>query len=134
MFAFAGLALLCGCASQRPVFYPNEYYKKAGKAQAERDVKLAIKMAEHHGISYSSEYVKGGKRVVVGSAAGAATGAAVGAISSGGVGLGAVAGAVGGASGGIVSWMFADNPPSSLYRKFVDTYLKNKGYQVMGWQ
>lgn len=126
---FAG-TLLSGCAS-RPVLYPNKYLKKVGKVQADKDIDEALKMADDYKLQ-STDYPDKAKKTAVGTAAGAATGTAVGAI-SGGPGLGAITGAAGGAAGGTVNCIFGSSKPPEAYRRFVETYLKEKGYQVIGW-
>ena len=129
---FSGLMLmsLSGCSS-RPVLYPNSYLKKVGKKQGEKDIDEALKMAEDYNLK-STNYSEKAEKTAVGTAAGAATGTAVGAI-SGGPGLGAITGAAGGAAGGTVNCIFGSSNPPQPYRKFVETYLKEKGYQVIGW-
>lgn len=129
---FSGFILisLSGCSS-RPVLYPNSYLKKVGKKQGEKDIDEALKMAEDYKLR-STDYSEKAEKTAVGTAAGAATGTAVGAI-SGGPGLGAITGAAGGAAGGTVNCIFGSSNPPQPYRKFVETYLKEKGYQVIGW-
>ncbi|OGV35069.1 MAG: hypothetical protein A2020_11050 [Lentisphaerae bacterium GWF2_45_14] len=122
---------LCGCTSERPVLYPNKHLKKVGKTQAEKDIDESLKMAEEYKLN-STDYAEKGKKTAVGTVAGAAAGTAVGAI-RGGPGLGAVTGAAGGAAGGTINCIFGSSNPPKTYRKFVETYLREKGYQVIGW-
>jgi hypothetical protein len=110
------LALFCGCASPRPVLYPNKHYLRVGKERAELDIKTAMAMAEKHGLN-SSNYAKGGKKLAVGTGAGAATGVAVGA-----------------ATGGLICWLFSESSPSPMYKRFVEIYLEERGYKVIGWK
>jgi uncharacterized membrane protein len=89
-------------------------------------------IADKHDLN-STDYAKGGKRLAVGTTAGAATGVAVGAI-NGTPGIGSISGAAGGAAGGLISWMFSDSGPSPIYKRFVETYLAERGYKVIGWK
>jgi len=70
----AAIAALVGCASQRPVLYPNAHLNQVGTTVAERDIDLCMRMAE--------DYVASGGRTgkaLEGAAVGGGTGAAVGA-------------------------------------------------------
>lgn len=125
------LFLSAGCSSARPILYPNAHLKKVGKAQADKDIDEALKMAEDYNLR-STDYAEKGQKTTVSTATGAATGAAVGAI-KGGPGLGAVTGAAAGAAGGTANCIFSSSKPPQPYRKFVETYLREKGYQIIGW-
>ena len=70
----------------------------------------------------------------VGGAGGAAVGAVAGAVSGGGAGRGAAIGAATGATVGAVHGAVKSSGPSSVYKNFVDRCLREKGYEVIGWQ
>ena len=38
VLAALGIIVIAGCASQRPVLYPNEYTRRVGSLAAERDI------------------------------------------------------------------------------------------------
>ncbi len=106
------LAAAAGCAStQRPVLYPNATFERVGPAQAERDIDDCTRRAESHGLTPT-----GNTRVARRSAEGAAVGAAAG----------ATAGAVRGG--------FEAADPNPTYRSFVQRCLRERGYDVIGWQ
>src|SRR5690606_18808323 len=69
------VAVLAGCASQRPVLYPNAKYKQVGDAAARRDVDDCIRLAEQAGAAHG-----GGERAVRRGAEGAAVGGVTGAV------------------------------------------------------
>jgi len=82
------------------------------------------------------DYDRGGelaKRTGRGGVVGGAGGAAAGAI-HGNAGRGAATGAVAGATHGLLHGLFAADSPHPVYRRFVDTCLREKGYQPIGWQ
>ncbi|MGH7775099.1 MAG: hypothetical protein ACREQA_22980 [Candidatus Binatia bacterium] len=131
---------LTACATQRPVLYPNAYYKRIGSNVAEQDIDDCMRRAE--------EYVSSGGRGVdiAGSAAtGAGTGAAIGAAGGaaggavvGHAGRGAAVGAAGGGAAGLTRGALRgasrSRQPNSVYRNFVNRCLREKGYDPIGWQ
>ena len=130
--AVAALMVLAGCATQRPVLYPNAKYKQAGPEVAKKDIDDCINMAESQGI-----HAGGGDRVGRGAATGAIVGGAVGAgvgAVRGDVGGRAAAGAAGGAAGGAASGAVRSGEPDSVYKGFVQRCLREKGYDVIGWK
>ncbi len=127
-----GIIILCGCASPRPVLYPNRYYSRMGKIQADKDIDQAMKFAEQHGLSATSRMKHGGN-VCTDMATSTARGAAQGAVSGDPV-FGTVGGAVGGGAGSITRWIFGGSQQNPAYRRFVEIYLTEQGYRVIGWQ
>ncbi len=124
--------LALGCASQRPVLYPNAHYRWVGQGNADADVDRCLQLAAEHGVSpRRTERV--GARTVRGGAVGAATGAAVGAV-AGRAGRGAAAGAAGGAAAGLTRAIFDSGKPDPTYRRFVEHCLEDLGYQPVGWR
>ena len=137
VFVFLSLA---GCATQRPVLYPNEQFKRVGSAVAERDIDDCMRQAE--------EYVASNGRTgsaVQGAATGAATSASIGAAAgaAGGavVGHGVTGAAIGAASGGaasaassLIHGLTRKQNPSPVYKNFVSRCLHDKGYDALGWQ
>lgn len=134
------LVELVGCSATRPTLYPNDQYQKVGAAQADRDVADCEAKAQ--------QYVKSGgqggqmakeatRNVGVGATVGAASGAVGGAI-GGSAGEGAAIGAASGATAGLLGtmfgWMFRRSEPDPVYSNFVETCLRDKGYQPIGWQ
>ena len=132
VLALAAACALASCATtQRPVFYPNAHLKNVGDATAQRDIDQCMQLANDAGVSKSSNQVV--KRGTEGAAVGAAA-AGVGTLIHGGsVGQGAAAGAaVGGAAGAVHGAFHNDANPT--YRNFVQRCLRERGYDVIGWQ
>ena len=124
--------LFVGCASQRPVFYPNNQFNTAGKTVSKQDVDECMKSASAYGIKTQPV-----KKVAGGSAVGTATGAAVGSATGavrGHAGRGAAAGAAGGAAGGFMWGLFNAKKVDPVQKNFVEECLRLKGYKVIGWK
>ena len=89
--------------------------------------------AREYGVKNDPGKAVGGK-AVKGAAVGAATSAVVSAVLGGNVGRAAGAGAAGGATAGAVGGAFDANEPDPTFKNFVDRCLREKGYEVIGWQ
>ena len=130
--AGAVLLVLSGCATQRPVLYPNAKYNQVGPEIAQKDVDDCIRLAEQHGVSHS-----GGDKVARSGAEGAAVGGAAGAAAGavrGNVGQGAAVGAAAGVAAGATRGAIHSGEPGSVYRGFVQRCLRERGYDVIGWK
>ncbi|MES1944682.1 hypothetical protein PC39_11222 [Salinisphaera sp. PC39] len=121
-------AALAGCATQRPVLYPEA--RATGDPQAA--IELCMQKAEAAGLDYHD----GGeipRRTAEGGVVGGATGAAAGAV-LGDTGKGAAVGAAAGATRGLFRGLFAADRPDPVYRRFVDYCLRERGYEPIGWK
>jgi uncharacterized protein YcfJ len=126
------ILFLAACAQKRPVLYPNYHLKQAGNEVARADIDECMRLAAEHGAKSSP-----GGRVAKGTAAGAAiggvAGGAVGAV-LGNVGRGAAVGAAGGAAGALTRGIIRSGEPGSVFRRFVEKCLREKGYEPIGWR
>ncbi len=126
----AAIALAACATTQRPVLYPNAHLKNVGDATAQRDIDQCMYLANDSGVSKSNNQVV--KRGAEGAAVGAAA-AGVGTLIRGGsVGQGAAAGAAVGGAAGAVHGAFR-NDVNPTYRHFVQRCLRERGYDVIGW-
>jgi len=125
--------MMAGCATQRPVLYPNAKLKRVGSEVAQRDVDDCIRLAEDYGVSAGrgDKVVRGGGG---GAAVGGATGAVAGAIGHRNVVDSAARGAAVGAAAGATGAAVRSDRPSEAYRGFVQRCLRERGYDVIGWQ
>lgn len=132
VLAIALITVLAACATtQRPVFYPNAHLKSVGDATAQREIDQCMLLADDAGVAKSNNQVV--KRGAEGAAVGA-TAAGVGTLIRGGsVGAGAAAGAAVGGAAGAVHGAFR-NDANPTYRNFVQRCLRDRGYDVIGWQ
>ncbi|MHB9074371.1 MAG: hypothetical protein ACYC6G_12685 [Desulfobaccales bacterium] len=122
------------CAAKRPVLGPNAQLEAVGMDAASQDIDDCLRRATAEGLES-----KPAGKIASSTALGAATGAAVGAVAGavvGGAARGAAAGAAGGATGGFIQGLFHSrnrdlNPEQ---RQRVEQCLRDKGYEVSGWE
>ena len=136
MFA---ILLFAGCASQRPVLYPNQQLNRVGSSVSNRDIDECMHQAESY-VSSDGRAAKtaqnaateSGSSAAVGAAAGAAGGAIVGRPGTGAA-VGAAGGAAAGATRGLIHGLVRKQSPSAVYKNFVNRCLREKGYDPIGW-
>lgn len=123
-----------GCASdKRPVLYPNELYQQVGEPAAQEDVDHCMAVAREYGLSDERSAGDAARGATRGSVIGAAVGAAVGWV-LGHPGRGAAAGAAGGGTRGAVRGYEHSGDADTTFRRFVETCLRDIGYQPVGWR
>jgi len=120
------------CAAKRPVLSPNARLQAGGNAAAQQDIDDCLQKAAAAGYTSHPEGKVAGS-TAVGAAAGAAVGAALGAV-AGRAGAGAAMGAAGGGTGGLIRGLFRPRDLDPVQQRWVDQCLKEKGYEVIGWQ
>lgn len=130
--ALAAGGLVVGCGPQRPVLYPNAKLNAVGQAAADQDIAECIALAKQSGAGGNKAASVAGRTATAG-AVGAAGGAAAGAV-RGHAGRGAAMGAAGGAAGGLASGLIKSRDLSPVTKRFVDTCLRERGYQTLGWE
>jgi hypothetical protein len=124
---------LVSCASmQGPILHPNVHLQEVGKQQADKDVEECRELASQYVPSTAGTDVA--KSTGIGAVGGAAVGAVAGAVGGGGAGTGAVVGAATGGTAGAVAGLVKHAEPSPAYKDFVDRCLRERGYEVVGWQ
>ena len=126
-----GVVVLAGCATARPVLYPNSTTQLGGKQASDAAVKACTQQADSANLSNGNGEVA--RSTGTGAVIGGVTGAAVGAV-FGNAGRGAAAGAAGGGAQGLVGGLFRAKQPSPVYQAYVNRCLRDKGYDVIGWQ
>ncbi len=124
------IALLVeGCASTRPILYPNEHFNAVGSEAAEHDIASCIDLAESAGAdSGGSDAGDAAAKTAGGAASGAVGGAIVGA-----AGSGSAIGAASGATAGLLHWIFSKPERSPAFENYVNRCLQERGYQPVGW-
>jgi len=122
-----------GCASTRPVLYPNEHLNAVGSEAAQRDIASCMDLAASAGADADGSGAgQAAARTGGGAASGAASGAVGGAI-GGSAGTGAAIGAATGATAGLLHWVFSKPKRSPAFENFVNRCLQERGYQPVGW-
>lgn len=131
VFAFSLLSA-CSSAPTRPLFYPNSHMQQVGKAQAQRDTDACMQMASDSGVAANKDGKVGEK---------AAKGAVIGGIGSaawglvrGDAGERALAGAAAGLATGAAVGGFESAETNPTYQRFVERCLRERGYDVIGWE
>jgi len=124
------VALLGACASNQPVVY-----QAGGTAGGNVEAAIAEckQLAEEAGARPGGAAGTTAKRTAEGAAVGAATGAVGGAI-AGNAGEGAAIGAATGATVNLIRNLFNEPAPNPAYRAYVERCLRDRGYDVVGWQ
>jgi hypothetical protein len=140
LFFSAAIAMLVGCASQRPVLYPNARLNQVGTSAAERDIDLCMRLAEDYvasdgrtGKTLEGAAVGGGTGAAVGAAAGAAGGAVVGRAGTAAA-VGAAGGGAAGVTRGLIHGLSGRHDPDPVYKNFVNRCLRERGYDPIGWR
>lgn len=124
--------LFTGCASPKPVLYPNAHFKNVGQAKANQDIAECEQTAEQYVSSSSNTAGNIAKSTVMGAGMGAAGGAVGGAI-RGSAGSGSAVGAAAGATIGFIRGLFRGHQPNRTFQNFVDNCLRDRGYESAGW-
>jgi hypothetical protein len=121
-----GMTCVAGCASPRPVIYPDN-------RAAEQDIADCMQLARAGGADAGA-----GADV----ARTTATGAAVGAAATGvygavrgydDVGARAGAGAAAGGAAGLIRGVVKASEPGDTYKRYVNRCLAERGHDVLGW-
>lgn len=133
--AASALSLMLGACSsgpKRPVFYPNSYMQQVGQYQAQRDTDDCFALAD----SYSVNRTRDGEVVSKATSGALIGGASAGAwgIVRGDAGERALAGALAGGTAGAVKGGVDSQRTSPIFQRFVEQCLRDRGYQVIGWQ
>ncbi len=134
VFILAVAIFTAGCASPQPVLYPNAHYNRVGSEVAKRDIAECKELAGAAGASPGGDKAtKTAKGTATGAAVGAASGAVGGAI-RGNAGTGAAIGAASGATVGLLGSLIRTPKPSAAYVNFVNRCLRERGYELVGWE
>ncbi len=124
----------CSSGPKRPVFYPNAHLQSVGQAQAGRDVDRCMALADSYGVSRTKDGQVGRRAAEAGIIGGAASGAWGVIRDKDDVGERAAAGAAAGAVTGATRGAFKSTELSPTFKRFVDRCLRERGYDVIGWE
>jgi len=122
----AGVLIVGACAANRPVLYPTS-------RGAERDIADCIRLAREAGTG-AGRGAQVARDTAVGAAVGGAATGVYGAVRGyGDAGERAAAGAAAGASAGLIRGLLRNSEPSPVYKGYVQRCLRERGYDVIGW-
>ena len=130
----ASLLVLGACSSgpKRPVFYPNAHMQQVGQYQARRDTEDCFALADSYNVNRTRDgevATKATSGALIGGASAGAWG-----IVRGDAGERALAGALAGGTAGAVKGGVDSQRTSPIFQRFVNQCLRDRGYQVIGWQ
>ena len=131
-FTVLACVTAAACAAKRPLLYPNAHSQQAGVEVSQADIDSCMSLAKT-GVGDTNAAASTAGRSVVGAGAGAAVGAVGGAI-TGGAGTGAAIGAASGGTAGLLSGLWGTRDHDPTFMAYVDTCLREKGYQPIGWK
>ena len=133
MIIAAFFLLAAGCAGNKPVIYPNTHSQSVGSGQVEADIAACKHLAESAGATpYGGKASDAARHAVRGGAIGGATGAVGGAI-GGNAPQGAKIGAASGATASLLHAFLREPTSNPAYRNFVERCLRDRGYDLAGW-
>jgi hypothetical protein len=121
--------LLAACAGQKPIIYQAD----GSSADVEAAIAECRRLAEEAGARPTTGAATTARRTATGGAIGAATGAVGGAV-AGNAGQGAAIGAATGATATLIRNLLDEPAPNPAYRGYVERCLRDRGYDVIGWQ
>lgn len=125
----AACLALTACATQQPVVYQSG----AAAGSVEAAISECRQLAANAGARPTSGAGNTARDAATGGAIGAATGAVGGAI-AGNAGTGAAIGAATGATATLLRNLLNEPAPNPAYRAFVERCLRDRGFDVVGWQ
>ncbi|NNE38744.1 MAG: hypothetical protein HKN08_10610, partial [Gammaproteobacteria bacterium] len=102
-----------------------------GMAVADTDINSCIALANGSGAN-ESVVSETARETTEGAVVGGATGATVGAV-LGNAGQGAATGAVGAATSRFTRSILNSDQPDTVFQRFVNRCLRDRGYDVVGW-
>jgi fermentation-respiration switch protein FrsA (DUF1100 family) len=127
------VVLVAGCAGgSRPVLYPNEHYQMVGGTEAERDIDACMRRAREHGAGSGRDAALA-RDTLGGAAIGAASAGAWAAVRGQDAAERAAAGAAAGGAAGLVRGGLRSTGPTTVEKNFVQRCLRERGYDVIGW-
>jgi hypothetical protein len=122
----------CASSPKGPVFYPNAHMRNVGQAQAQRDTRACMALANEYGVATTKDgqiAKRAGQGGVLGGIGGGAWG-----LFRGDAVERAAAGATAGAATGAAKGAFDSTELNPTYKSFVNRCLRERGYDVIGWE
>ncbi|MBK9308640.1 MAG: hypothetical protein IPM58_16525 [Nitrospira sp.] len=130
------LLSVAACSGPQPILRSNKHLHLFGKQVAQQEIESCRKHAEGTGLRPGvHQSANAGSGAVLGLLLGGAMGASAGVIGGlPGMTIGAAAGSGLGLLIGILGGTFKPLEPEPPYAEAVESCLKDKGYEVSGWE
>ena len=132
----AVLISLTACAGPQPILRSNKQLHLYGRQMAQQEIESCRKQVEKTGVQHgTNQSVNAATGAVLGLTLGGAVGASAGIVGGlPGVTIGAAAGSGLGFIIGLLGGTFKPLEPEPPYADAVTSCLKEKGYEVRGWE
>lgn len=130
------LGSLMACSTPQPILRSNKQLHFYGKETAQQEIKVCQRKVETMGLQAGDQRSANmGSGAILGVTLGGAMGASAGVWAGlAGVAIGAAAGSAIGLIVGVAGGHFKPLEPSSEYADAITKCLKEKGYEVSGWE
>ena len=130
------LISLIACSGPQPTLRSNKQLHMYGRQVAQQEISSCQRRAEQSGLQHgTNQSTNAATGAVLGLTLGGAVGASAGAWGGlAGVAIGAAAGSAIGFTVGILGGTFKPLEPEPPYAEAVTKCLKEKGYEVSGWE
>jgi hypothetical protein len=127
---------LIACTGPQPTLRSNKQLHVHGRQVAQQEIEFCQRQAERSGLQHgTNQSTNAATGAVLGLTLGGAVGASAGAWGGlAGVAIGAAAGSAIGFTVGILGGTFKPLEPDPPYADAVTKCLKDKGYEVSGWE
>lgn len=130
------LISLTACAGPQPILRPNKQLHLYGKEMAQQEIQSCQKQVDRIGLQPgTNQSANAATGAVLGLTLGGAVGASAGVVGGlPGVAIGAAAGSGLGLVVGLLGGTFKPLEPDPPYADAMTSCLKEKGYEVSGWE
>ena len=130
------LLILMACAGPQPILRSNKQLHINGRQLAQQEIEFCQRQAEKAGVQPgTNQSANAATGAVLGLTLGGAVGASAGIVGGlPGVTIGAAAGSAIGFTVGLLGGTFKPLEPDPPYAEAVTKCLKEKGYEVSGWE
>lgn len=130
------LISLIACSGPQPTLRPNKQLHMYGRQVAQQEIDFCQRRAVQSGLQHgTNQSINAATGAVLGLTLGGAVGASAGVVGGlPGIAIGAAAGSALGFTVGLLGGTFKPLEPDPPYAEAVTKCLKEKGYEVSGWE
>lgn len=130
------LISLIACAGPQPILRSNKQLHMYGRQVAQLEIDSCLQRADNSGLQHgTNQSTNAATGAVLGLTLGGAVGASAGVVGGlPGIAIGAAAGSAIGFTVGLLGGTFKPLEPDPPYAEAITKCLKEKGYEVSGWE